>query len=288
MYYSELAEIYQKIETTTKRLEMTQYLVELFKITPQELMDKVIYLTQGKIEPDYKGIELGVADKLALRAIAFATGYADDVAEKQLLQMGDIGLLAQELVSKKKQRALFSEKLDIDKVYKSFYKIASATGKRSQDLKFKLIAELLHDSEPIEAKYILRSLTGKIRLGIADMTIIDALALAFATKEDHDYIEQVYNFHPDLGTLGKTLSQSGLEGLDKFQITVGIPLRHMLAERLSTLDEIFKKLGEKCAFEYKYDGLRIQAHITPEKISLFSRHLEDITDQFPDVQSILR
>jgi DNA ligase-1 len=288
MYYSELAEIYQKIETTTKRLEMTQYLVELFKITPQELMDKVIYLTQGKIEPDYKGIELGVADKLALRAIAFATGYTDDVAEKQLLQIGDIGLLAQELVSKKKQRALFSEKLDIDKVYKSFHKIASTTGNKSQDLKFKLIAELLHDSEPIEAKYILRSLTGKIRLGIADMTIIDALALAFATKEDHDYIEQVYSFHPDLGTLGKTLSQSGLEGLDKFQITVGIPLRHMLAERLSTLDEIFEKLGEKCAFEYKYDGLRIQAHITPEKISLFSRHLEDITDQFPDVQSILR
>jgi len=288
MYYSELANIYQQIESTTKRLEMTQYLVDLFKKTSSELIDKVIYLTQGKIEPDYKGIELGVADKLAVRAIAFTTGFPEAVAEKQLLEIGDIGLLAEELVAKKKQRALFSEKLDINKVYESFHKIASTTGNKSQDLKFKLIAELLHDSEPIEARYILRSLTGKIRLGIADMTMLDALALAFAQKEDREFIEKVYNFHPDLGELGKILSQSGLKGLDKFQITVGIPLRHMLAERLSTLEEVFEKLGEKCIFEYKYDGLRIQAHITPEKISLFSRHLEDITSQFPDVQSILR
>ncbi|WP_455392428.1 ATP-dependent DNA ligase [[Eubacterium] cellulosolvens] len=288
MFYSELAEKYRQIETTTKRLEMTQYLVELFKKTPQELIDKVIYLTQGKIEPDYKGIELGVADKLAVRAIAFATGYTENVAEKQLIEIGDIGLLAEELVAKKKQRALFSEKLDINKVYESFHKIASATGNKSQELKFKLIAELLHDSEPIEAKYILRSLTGKIRLGIADMTILDALAIAFATKEDHDYIEEIYNFHPDLGILGKTLSREGLEGLKGFKVTVGIPLRHMLAERLSTIEEIFEKLGGKCAFEYKYDGLRIQAHITQENISLFTRHLENNTNQFPDIIELLR
>jgi DNA ligase-1 len=288
MFYLELSEAYQLIESTTKRLEMTEYLVELFKKTPPELMDKIIYLTQGKILPDYKGIELGVADKLALRAIAFATGYQDKFAEQRMIETGDIGLVAEELVSKKKQKALFSEKLDINKVYQSFFKIANVTGNKSQDLKFKLIAELLHDSEPIEAKYLVRSLTGKIRLGIADMTILDALSIAFATKEDHDQIENVYNLYPDLGTLGKILSQEGLAGIDKFHITVGIPLRHMLAERLSTVEEIFEKLGGKCAFEYKYDGLRIQAHINPDKISLFSRHLEDITSQFPDVQTILR
>jgi len=288
MDYSELSESYRLIETTTKRLEMTQYLVELFKKTPPDMLDKIIYLTQGKILPDYKGIELGVAEKLALRAITNATGFSEDEAEQKLIKIGDIGLVAEELVKNKKQRALYTEKLDIEKVYNSFFKIAHATGNKSQDLKFKLIAELLHNSEPIEGKYIIRSITGKIRLGIADMTILDALAIAFATKEDHDAIEQVYNIHPDLGAIGKTLSLEGMDGLGKFEITVGIPLRHMLAERLSSIDEIFIKLGGKCVFEYKYDGLRIQAHIAPDNISLFSRHLEDITNQFPDAQSLLR
>jgi DNA ligase-1 len=288
MYYSELAQVYNQIENTTKRLEMTDHLVELFRSVPTELMDKTIYLTQGKILPDYQGLELGVADKLAVRAIAFTTGFTEEVVEKQLLEVGDIGLVAEELVAKKKQTALFTERLEIDKVYKSFFKIAQTTGNKSQELKFKLIAELLHSSKPIEAKYIVRSLTGKIRLGIADMTILDALSIAFATKEDHDEIERIYNIYPDLGTLGRTLSSEGLEGLNKFEITVGIPLRHMLAERLGSVEEILEKLGGKCVFEYKYDGLRIQAHISPDKVSLFSRHLEDITDQFPDAQEILR
>ena len=288
MDYAVLASKYQQIESTTKRLEMTQYLVELFQETPPELIDKIIYLTQGKILPDYKGVELGVADKLALRALAFTTGFKEKFAEQKLIEIGDIGLVSEELIANKKQRALFREKLGIDKVYSSFLKIAEASGSKSQELKQKLIAELLHDSEPVEAKYIIRSLTGKIRLGIADMTIIDALAIAFAEKEDHEHIEHIYNIYPDLGALGKVLSIKGLQGLENFKMTVGIPIRHMLAERLSSLEEIFEKLEEKCAFEYKYDGLRIQAHIDPERISLFSRHLEDITSQFPDVQSILR
>lgn len=288
MDYSDLVETYQQIEETTKRLEMTDYLVELFKKTPSELMDKLIYLTQGKVLPDFKCVEIGVGDKLTLRAIALATGYKETEAEKRLVELGDLGIVAEEMVGRKKQTALFSEKLSIEKVYSSFFKIASTTGIKSQDLKFKLIAELLHDSEPLEAKYIVRSLTSKIRLGIADMTILSALALAFATKEDQKQIEEVYNIYPDLGLLGKKLSLKGINGINEFKITVGIPIRHMLAERLNSIDEILEKLDGKCIFEYKYDGLRIQAHITKDKISLFSRHLEEITKQFPDIQDILR
>ncbi len=287
MYYSELAETYQQIEATTKRLEMTRFLVDLFKKTPSEIMDKIIYLMRGKVLPDFKGLELGVADKLTLRAIAKATGFSEADAMQKLNSYGDLGLVAEELVANKKQTSLFSEKLDIDKVYSSLEKIAKTTGNRSQDMKFKLIAELLHDSEPVEAKYIVRSLTGKIRLGIADMTILDALAIAFATKEDHARIEQVYSFYPDLGSLGKTLSLQGLDGIKDYNITVGIPLRHMLAERLNSIEAIMEKLDGQAVFEYKYDGLRLQAHITPEKVSLFSRHLEDVSAQFPDVQEIL-
>jgi DNA ligase-1 len=288
MYYLELAEIYQKIENTTKRLEMIDYLVELFDKTPVTIMDKLIYLIQGKILPDFKGVELGVGDKLTLRALAIATGYLENEAETLLLEEGDLGIVAEQLVANKKQTALFSEKLTIEMVYNSFVKIADTSGNRSQDLKFKLIAELLHDSEPLEAKYIVRSLTGKIRLGVADMTIISALAAAFATKEEQMKIEHAYNIHPDLGFLGRQLKEFGLKGVKNVDIKVGTPIRQMLAERLNSLEDIIDKLGGECAFEYKYDGLRIQAHIKDGNVSLFSRHLEDITDQFPDIQSILK
>jgi DNA ligase-1 len=287
MFYSELTDIYQRIEATTKRLEMIDHLIELFQKTPSEIMDKIIYLTQGKVQPDFIGLELGVAEKLTMRALSKATGFVEAEAEKKMIILGDLGLVAEELVENKKQTALFSERLSIEKVYTSFFKIAKATGNKSQDLKFKLIAELIHDSEPIEAKYIVRSLTGKIRLGVADMTILSALSQAFASKEDTKLIEHIYNIYPDLGLLGKTLSLEGLDGLHKFKMSVGIPIRQMLAERLNSLEEILEKLGGECIFEYKYDGLRVQAHILPDKVSLFSRHLEEISDQFPDVQEIL-
>ncbi len=287
MEYLKLSEIYEKIESTTKRLEMTDYLVELFQQISPDKINKLIYLTQGKLYPDFKGVELGVAEKLAIKAIAFATGHSENVVSNQMTEVGDLGLVAEEMVRHKKQRSLFSESLDINKVYDSFEKIGRATGNRSQDLKFKLIAELLHDASPLEAKYIIRSLTGKLRLGIADMTIIDALAIAFATKEDRTEIEHAYNICSDLGELGRTLSERGIEGAKEFTITIGIPIRAMLAERLASIPAIFEKLNGKCAFEYKYDGLRIQAHIAKDKIQLFSRRLEEITAQFPDIQEAL-
>jgi DNA ligase-1 len=287
MFYSELTEIYQRIEATTKRLEMIGYLIELFQKTPPDIMDKIIYLTQGKVQPDFMGLELGVGEKLTMRALSKATGYVETEVESKMVKLGDLGLVAHDLVENKKQTALFSEKLSIEKVYNSFFKIANVTGNKSQDLKFKMIAELIHDSEPLEAKYIVRSLTGKIRLGIADMTILSALSQAFASKDDTKLIEHVYNIYPDLGLLGKTLSLEGLDGLQNFKMSVGIPIRHMLAERLNSIEEILDKLGGECIFEYKYDGLRVQAHILPDKVSLFSRHLEEISDQFPDVQDIL-
>jgi DNA ligase-1 len=288
MEYLKLAEIYEKIDATTKRLEMTDHLVDLFKSTPPNIIDKLIYLTQGKLCPDFKGVELGVADKLAVKAIAFATGYPEDEVSNQLIELGDLGLVTEDKVRTKKQTSLFSESLDIDMVYNNFEKIAGATGNKSQDLKFKLIAELLHDSSPVEAKYIVRSLTGKLRLGIADMTIIDALSIAFAEKENRAEIEHAYNICSDLGALGKALSEKGLQGAQEFKITVGIPIRAMLAERLSSISKILEKLNGHCAFEYKYDGLRIQAHIQDGNIELFSRRLECITSQFPDIIEALR
>ncbi len=293
MEYRKLAEVYQKIESTTKRLEMTDYLVALFTSTPKDVIDKVVYLTQGKIYPDYMGIELGLAEKLALKAITRATGIGEKELQTMLQKYGDMGIVAEEAIKKKRQLTLFSfeseERLSVEKVYENFVKIARASGEGSQDKKINLLAELLNIAEPLEARYILRTVVGKLRLGIADMTLLDALSIAFGgSKELREFVERAYNIHPDLGYIAKMLADEGIAGVKKIKIQLGIPVRAMLAERLPSLEEILKKMGGKAAFEYKYDGLRIQAHIKDDKVWLYSRRLENLTEQFPDVVEAIK
>ncbi|MFQ6128128.1 MAG: ATP-dependent DNA ligase [Thermoplasmata archaeon] len=285
--YEDLVSIYEKIEATTKRLEMTDHLVELFTSVPPEILDKVIYLTQGKLLPDFRGVELGLAGKLVVRTLSFTSGISEDEILELVRDKGDIGLAAQQAIEKKKQRSLFTNPLTVERVYGNLMRIAEASGAGSQDLKMKLLAELLHDSTPLEAKYIIKSVARSMRLGIADMTMIDALAVAFVSKERRDEIERAFNVWSDLGRVAKLLAEEGEKGLDEVHLELATPIRAMLCERLSSLDEIFEKLGE-CAFEYKYDGLRIQAHIGEKEIKLFSRRLEDVTKQFPDIESALR
>jgi DNA ligase-1 len=283
MRYEEIVETYDKIESTSKRLEMTDHLVELFSKVDHEVIDQVIYLTQGKVYPDFVPWELGLAEKMVIRALASTSGLGDREIEKIWKEKGDMGLVAEEAIRRKKQTTLFEKaELTVERVYDNFEKISKASGPRSQDLKMKLLADLLHDSKPSEAKYITRTVMGKMRLGIADMTMIDALAIAYAEKEHRDEIERAYNVCSDLGLVSRVLAQEGLEGIEKIHLKVGVPIRAMLAERLSALEEIFEKIGGKTAFEYKYDGLRLQAHISPDTVQLYSRRLENVTEQFPE------
>ncbi len=297
MRYSTLVETYEKIESTSKRTEMTTYLVVLLKKVPHEIIDKVIYLTQGKLRPDYEGIEFGVAEKLAMRALAQAAGVSIREVEKAVRKLGDIGSVAEYLLSHKRSVSLFEflgeefkkEVLTVERVYDTLMKIAKATGEGAQDTKITLLASLLRDSSPKEARYILRTILGRLRLGIADMTILEALAQAFgAGKGSREIIERAYNLHPDLGYVAKVLVTQGLEGVKKIGITVGVPIMPMLAERLRTPQEILNKLGGKCVVEYKYDGMRIQAHKKGNNVTLFSRRLENVTHHFPDAVELIR
>jgi len=295
--YSAIVDVYEKIEATTKRLEMTDLLVSLLSKTPKEIIDKVIYLTQGKLYPDYVGIELGVAEKLAMRALALATGLPLREIESELKRTGDIGTAAEISLKRRKTKTLMEffgapakvERLSVQNVYSTLERIAKAAGEGSQETKIKLLVSLLRRASPKEAKYLLRTVTGKLRLGIADMTILDALAIAFCkTKEVRPIIERAYNISSDLGAVAKALAYEGIEGVKKFKITVGRPIRPMLAERLSSPQEILEKLGGKCAAEYKYDGERIQAHKKADEVILFSRRLENITHHYPDACELIR
>ena len=289
MKYALIAGAYEKIEATTKRLEMTDYLVDLLKQTPEELIGKVVYLTQGQLYPDFIGIEIGVAEKLALRAVARATGYGEGEIEKDVIETGDLGETTQRFIKKKAQAALFRKPLTVEKVYENLEKMAKATGAGAMDQKINLLAGLLTNATPQEAKYVIRTATGNLRLGIADMTVLDALAIAFGGgKEARDALERAYNISSDLGRVARTVVKKGMPGIETFEVSIGEPIRPMLAERLSSPQEILEKLGGECIAEYKYDGERIQAHKQRDQVILFSRRLEDISGQYPDAVSLIK
>jgi len=280
--YSSVAEAYEKVEATTKRLEMTDLLVALLRAAPKADIDKLVYLTQGRIAPDYAGVELGVAEKLVIRALVVATGLTEVDVSARWKASGDLGLVAEEALKGPRQRSLGGEPLTVATVFGHLDEIARASGTGSQERKVKLLAELVNAASPVEAKYIVRTVVGKMRLGVADMTIVDALAATFATKADRGRVERAYNISSDLGEVARVLAREGLDGLDGIHLQLNRPIRSMLCERLETLGEIFVRLG-RCALEYKYDGLRVQAHVGPTEVRLFSRHLENITGQFPDL-----
>jgi DNA ligase-1 len=287
--FEQLAEVFEGIEATSKRLEMTDLLVKLLKDTPKDLVDKVVYLTQGKLCPDYMGIELGMAEKLVEKAISFASGRTEAEVESAFHRDGDLGLAAQEMLKKRSQSTLMKKQLTVEAVYRTFGRIARAAGDRSVDTKIKLLSSLLIDATPNEAKFVTRMALGKLRVGIADMTILDALAIAYAGgKEFRESFERAYNLSSDLGYVAKIVAARGIEGVKGFRISVGRPVRPMLCERLSSAHEILAKLGGKGSAEYKYDGLRIQAHVSKTNVQLFSRRLENITSQFPDVAESVR
>ena len=288
MLYSDLAETFDRLESTGSRLEMTSILAEFFRRADKAELRSIVYLSQGKLHPDFVPGVLGMADRLVMKAIVKASGNPDEKVEKLTVETGDLGQVAETMISRKKQMALFSEELTVARVVKGLTTIENAEGKDSQDVKQKTLAGLLHDSGPLEARYLCRTVTGRMRVGAADMTILDALAEAFATKEDRPTIERAFNVTCDIGLVAETIANGGMDAVLAIGVKVGSPVKVMLAERLPSIAEVVEKMGGRCAMEYKYDGIRVQAHIGRDSVKLYSRRLEDLTSNFPDIAEALR
>jgi DNA ligase-1 len=281
MLFREVVDYYEQLEATTKRLEMTDILAALLSKTPPAVIDKVVYMTLGELYPAYVGLELGVAEKLAARAIRQVSGAGEKELNELFSRHGDLGTVAELLLRTKEQTTLFVQELTVEEVYSSLEKIAKASGPGAVDVKTAVLSKLLAMATPVEAKHIVRIVTGKMRLGVADMTILDALAKAFGG--DREVYERAYNLSSDIGLVAKTAAMEGVEGVSKFRVRVGIPVRCMLAERLSSAVEILEKMDGVGFTEYKYDGERMQIHKAGEKVWIFSRRQENITQQYPDV-----
>jgi len=287
MEYRILAQFYERIEKTTSRIEMVSSLVELFKKTPKELIDKVVYLSIGKIAPEYTGLDYNFGEKLAIRALSRVLKIPASEIERRVRQEGDLGEAGKKLYEElgfKPEGAL-----TVEEVYNGLLNIAKAVGIGSQERKISIFSSLLKKATPLEAKYLLRTITERLRLGIGDNTILEALSIAFTgSSVNREIVERAYNLTSDLGYVAKILAEKGLEGVKQVKIQVGRPVRPMLAERMNSPVLILRKLGGKCGAEYKYDGERVQAHRKGDEFYLFSRRLENITHQYPDLIEFLK
>lgn len=289
MDFQPVVEAFEQMEQTSSRLALTDYLVALLKKTPPGIIDKVTYLIQGKLYPDYEGIELGVAEKMVIRAIASSSGKDQLQIEKIYQKTGDLGDAAGEAMKSKSQSTLFSEPMTVERVYSTFDRVARTTGPGSQETKLRLISSLLNDATAAEGRYIIKFVMGQLRLGIADYTVLDALALAFTgDKANRQMLENTYNVSSDLGTVAKLIATEGLEAVRSIKITLFKPIRPMLAERIRTAEEALERMEGKAAVEYKLDGERVQLHKGRDKVELFSRRLEKITSHYPDVAEAIK
>ena len=284
MEFSTLAEIFQRMEKTSKRIELTDILVELLKKTPKEILPNVVYLLQGIIRPNFEGVELGIAEKLAIHAISKSSGLSIKKIEDDYREGGDLGLTASNILKLKIQTTFIVEIITVERVYDTLFKIAKLEGKGSQDLKIKYISSMLNDATPVEAKFVMKILLGTLRLGVAENTVMDALAIAFTgKKENKEEIENAYNVSSDLGKVSLVVATDGIEEIKKFKISLFSPIRPMLADRVKSEAEAIKKMPQLFAAEYKLDGERVQIHKQMNKIILFSRRLENITQYYPDI-----
>jgi len=259
-------------------------LVELLKKTPKKIIPNTVYLLQGIIRPNFEGVELGIAEKLAIRAISKSAGLPIKKIEDDYRECGDLGLTASNILKIKTQTTFTTEKITVERVYETLFKIAKLEGKGSQDLKMKYISSLLNDATPLEGKFVLKILLGTLRLGVAENTVMDALAIAFTgKKENRELVENAYNVSSDLGKVSLVLATDGIDEIKKFKISLFSPIRPMLADRVQSEKDVIKKMPEQFVAEYKLDGERVQIHKQSDKIILFSRRLENITQYYPDI-----
>ncbi len=281
MLYSEFTELYEKLAQTSKRLEKTAMLAEFLPKLKEN--PEYIYLLKGRVFPDYDSREFGISGQLTIKAIGKASGISADSILKKFRKIGDLGEIAEELISKKKQTTLFSSKLSATKVFENLKKIAEISGKGAVDKKMDLIVELFNQASGKEAKYIVRTLLSDLRVGVADAILIDSLAKAVSQDEKiKEKIEEAYSLATDFALILKTMEKNPAD-LEKISITPDKPMHVMLPIKTDSIEEAFRICGIPAALEHKYDGFRVLINKDGDKIKLFTRRLENVTNQFPDV-----
>lgn len=285
MLYSKLSDVYEKLEKTSGRLDKTEIISSLLKEAETEILPKISLLIQGRIFPSWDERVIGVAKKMVVKIIAQTAGFSEDEIISKYNKVGDLGLVVEELISKKRQKTFFQKQLTVNKVFDNLQKVASIEGEGSVERKIGLISEILSSSKPIEAKYIVRTVLEELRVGVAEGVLRDSIGKAFGVSPTD--VENAWFILPDYGEVAKIAKLKGEKGVKNVEIELGTPINVLLAEKSPTLEEALNTF-ENPALEFKYDGARFLIHKKGEKIWIFTRRLEDVTKAFPDVVDLAR
>jgi len=300
MLFSDLAIYFEKLEATSSRLALIDILSDLFRKSSKEDIEKIIYLTQGRIAPFFEAIEIGMAEKQVAGAIANSLNIQREEVLNLYSKLGDMGSAAEQLIrgpvksnpSRQGSRSLHAvgspssfatPHISVSEVFEVLTEIAKTKGEGTVEKRQILLSDLLKKMNAGSSKYLVRIPLGNLRLGIGDPTILDGLATAkLGDKSKRKLLEGAYNRTSDLGLIAKTLWEKDLNAVSKLQVVVGKPIRSELCERLPNAEKVIEKMGVVDA-QPKYDGFRVQIHKDGEKVSMFSRNLENMTNMFPEL-----
>lgn len=309
MEYAELVKQYELLEKTTKRLEKTYIVSEFLKIVNAGDIEQIMLLLQGRIFQSWDEREIGVASRILIKALSLSTGFSQEEIDAAWREKGDLGRVTESFVMQKKQKSFFSETLSVKKVFLNLQKIATMEGEGTVDRKVGLILELLTSAKPNEAKYLIRTVLGDLRVGLGEGTLRDAIVWAYlfnapydknenellfddAGREDYncliEKVQEAYDVLNDFSLLAEACKTKGLAGLDCVSLEPGRPVKVMLYQKAKNIPEAFENVGKPAALEYKYDGFRVLVHKKGKDVWVFTRRLENVTKQFPDIVELLK
>lgn len=291
MEYSKLVETYQKLGETQSTLEKTSILAELYTEEKDSLED-IILLSMGRAFPAWKDLDLGISSKTMVDVIQQATGKSQSEIEDVWKDEGDLGLVVEKLMeSGGGQQSLMQRELTVERVNQKLEKVAmmsqESLGSVSMDKKKKEVAALLNDATPEEAKYIVRTFIENLRLGVGEGIVRDALAETFFEGENAEKIQRGYDLTNDFTEVAEACKQ-GIDAVEALEIQVFKPIKSMLARKVDSIEEGFESVGKPAAIDYKYDGIRAQVHVKDGEVKVFTRRLDDVTKQFPDVVNAVK
>jgi len=290
MKYSDLCEVYEELQKNPSRLKKTEILAEFLKKLKHSNHLQVIYLLQGKAFPDYSEKEFGISEQLCIKSLVKSSGVSKEKIVSAWKKTGDLGDVAESVIKSKKQNTLFSKNLTTEKVLVNLQKLPELEGRGTIDKKISLISELLTSATGIEAKYVIRTLLNSLRIGVASGTIRDAIVEACFKPEDMktkkeitEIVQDSYDKATDFSLVFEKACK-GIKSLKETKLVPGKPLKAMLALKADSIEDGFKRVGKPAAFEYKYDGFRMVINKTEfGEIKIFTRRLDDVTKQFPEV-----
>ncbi|MFT4304144.1 MAG: ATP-dependent DNA ligase [Candidatus Woesearchaeota archaeon] len=306
MEYIKLVDLYEQLFSTSKRIKKTYHISNFLKNNKNSKALGIIFLLlRGRIFPDWDDTNIGFAARMAVKSISISSGIKESQIEQWWKKLGDLGLVAEKAISMKKQSTLYTNSLSVIDVYNNLSKLPSQQGDGSNDRKIKLINQLLTSASPKEAKYIIRTVLEDMRIGIGDSTIRDSIAwsindsINFDEAKNEVIVENRDNYNEILSLLQDAYDivndwaivfshvQNDISDLDKIKLEIGRPLKVMLFPKAIDINDSFERLGKPCAFEFKYDGFRMQIHKNNDEVKIFTRRLDNVTDQFPEIKDLM-